>query len=379
MKNIIFLAEENYMEIGPEKTIICGMKKVMEKEFEVSIVKCPISCARRKNKKCVMESVQKVRDKMNDNTYAVIVFSCTICYYMIPYFQKMQYSGIPVVAYLGDCNARGFAAEFKYMKDYKRNIDAGTVIKKLARYFMHWYKESVVLEKYRLAIYLTESDVSYAKQIHKKISAHMRVIPYGLPIPVLNKKKCVLDLKKNFKIGYLGTFNSETIAMNLAWFLNMWRDTVYGDFPHIQIVIAGRNASKEDREYFGEYEFVKFIGEVDRLEDFYNNVDVVITTVPKEAGIITKVAEAFAYGKCVVGFRRNFAPIVNCLEGTHYLPADSKEEFLHIFTDIMEGKVDIDRIGQDARTLIMKNYQWDSQKEKLIEYIESSYGDIDDA
>ncbi len=76
---------------------------------------------------------------------------------------------------------------------------------------------------------------------------------------------------------------------------------------------------------------MEYWGEVHKLSDFYGSVHLIFTTVPKQSGILTKVIEAFGYGKCVVGYRSNFVPIMGIEEGNDYLGADEPWEFSNIF------------------------------------------------
>ena len=63
-------------------------------------------------------------------------------------------------------------------------------------------------------------------------------------------------------------------------------------YPQLKVIAAGRGADNTVKEYFDRNRII-FLGEVENLCDFFNSIDIYITTVRKECGILNKVLDAF--------------------------------------------------------------------------------------
>jgi len=238
-------------------------------------------------------------------------------------------------------------------------------IKNRLRSILYTYKERACLNYFSDVIYVSSVDANYVKYYYKPKN-RIHCIPNGVVIEDVEDFSKKL---KNCRIGMLTGFSNDTIQNNLIPFLNGAFPRLRSSISNIEFVIAGKGATEKTSSMLRRTDGVIFLGYVDKLEDFYNEVDVVITTVKKECGILNRVLEAWSFGKVVVGYRRNFAAFEKAKEGTHFLSADSAEEFVDRLSNIQNGGIDLAKIGFEAHNLVKNDYTWVKAAQSLADVI----------
>lgn len=365
MSHVLILAAEYYDVTGPMKTLICGYAGQLERDYDVTIKKMPYHLFVWQKRKVWEDLAAAIRE----DTIAIIPSCMNICYYLLGYKGKIR-GDIQLIAWQGDCAIRGKISELRAMGRNSEYPGLRQVTKTAARLMLYYHKEKIILKKYKKVLVITREDMEYMRNHYRKISAELKLLPYSIPFPSGKLRSCQVDRQKELRIGFLGHFKADSID---SFFMKLFHDCetrILKEVPQLKIVIAGRGATKEQVALLRKYDFVEYMGEVAELSEFYESVHMIFTTIPKQAGILTKVLEAFSYEKCVVGYRSNFAPIVGVAEGVDYLGADSAREFTEVFKAVLAGEIDIDRMGQTARAHIMQNYSWERNGGLLQKYIE---------
>lgn len=364
MKHILILAAPHYDVTGPMRTIICGYGDCLKKHYDVTIIKMPYHMLPFQKR----QLWNKLEAAIRPETVAIIPSCLNICYYLLK-LKKWIRKDIQLIAWPGDCATCAGLSELGAIGKQMQYPGLRKMMLKLARVCLYRFKECRILKKYRKVLIITETDIEYLKTHFKKIKADLRLLPYSFNIPSNAAGSCKADKNKELRVGFLGHFKQDSFEQYFERFLSGCEKKIIREVPQLKIVIAGRNATKEQIALLRKYPFVEYLGEVSELEDFYSGVHFIFTTIPKQSGILTKVVEACAYGKCVVGYRSNFIPIAGIKEGTDYLVADTAEEFADIFKAAIEGKVDIEGIGKSAREAMIHNYSWEANGPLLEKYI----------
>ena len=73
---------------------------------------------------------------------------------------------------------------------------------------------------------------------------------------------------------------------------------IWGKLPsyeNIELIIAGRGLSSEKIKFMESFHNVKVVGEVEKLEDFYENIDISLIVMLKKCGIINRVLDGFSF------------------------------------------------------------------------------------
>ena len=112
---------------------------------------------------------------------------------------------------------------------------------------------------------------------------------------------------------------------------------------------------------------VEYIGFVESLDDFYGNIDAILSTVTKECGVINRILEAWGYGKIAIGFRKNFLPFVDAVEYTNYYCAEKPEEFLKVIKELQRSQDSLYRKGEASVKLVKEQYTWEKSANNFVE------------
>ena len=111
-----------------------------------------------------------------------------------------------------------------------------------------------------------------------------------------------LEAGRELRVGFIGALNSVNV-LNMQRFLDKFEQyrTIYMP-PPIIFVIAG-NVCEKLRSASPR---VSLLGRIEDIEDFYQDVDVVVAPMAFSTGIKIKVGEALAYGRPVVATANGF-------------------------------------------------------------------------
>lgn len=154
--------------------------------------------------------------------------------------------------------------------------------------------EYYILSRYKNIMLVSWGDKDYYGRIpfFKKFANKIIVVPNGVQIPVPVKKH-LGTCKNTLRIGCLSPWGGPSFY-TMQFFLNdIWKEV---DKSGLELVVAGRGMTAEKQAYIEGFENVKVIGEVGRLEEFYEQVDVSLVTMLKKCGIINRVLDGFSFG-----------------------------------------------------------------------------------
>jgi glycosyltransferase involved in cell wall biosynthesis len=109
------------------------------------------------------------------------------------------------------------------------------------------------------------------------------------------------DHERPLRLGFIGALNSVNVV-NLRHFLNTFAPYVkLYDLP-VEVLVAGNVCQSIDREYG----FLRKIGFVADIADFYDSIDIIVAPLEFSTGIKIKVGEALARGVPVLATRNAF-------------------------------------------------------------------------
>ncbi|WP_297712631.1 glycosyltransferase [Clostridium sp.] len=369
-KKVIFIVPKDYKKIGGLNIPIGNYSKFLENKYIVEFIFIPYKF----DKKDKINFIKKIQDVNWEDVECVI--SCTLnpAYSFYKLFKKnIKIRDIKKVAFLMDSLTLYANSILEFNKIKKIKNTKKRQLEYWLKSKLYKFKERNILRYYDEVVYVSNVDCEYVKDIFKKsISAKLKVIPNGI-----KKNKSVIcdySIKENkyFNIGFINTFVPGTIEENLQWFLVECMPKIVEVVPNARIIIAGRGASTEQIEFLNGFKYVKYLGEVGSLCEFYNCVDIILSTVEKRNGLLNKNLEAFSYQKCVVGFEWNFFAFDNAKPNKHYLKANNIDEFIKIFKDIQDKKIDINIIAKEAKIFSDTYYNWDESNSKFYNVVASN-------
>ncbi|NBH73773.1 glycosyltransferase [Clostridiaceae bacterium] len=248
-----------------------------------------------------------------------------------------------------------------------KTINANS-IKRILRLIPYRMKEKYLTRNCKCMVYASKWDADKVSNGYGKIKADIITVPNGIHVTdfFTNKKH---DFEKEIVLGFIGYWTVDYMDECIYPMLSICEAINNKNEIKVKLILAGRNISNSQKNVLSKYEFVKVLGAVEQLDEFYNSIDIFISTVKKKNGILNKVLEAFSYKKCVIGFEDNFYAIEGCVNGENCLIANTNEEFEAMLYHIKNGKINPDTIGVNAYKLIQVHYSWDSILLPLYEYI----------
>jgi len=101
-----------------------------------------------------------------------------------------------------------------------------------------------------------------------------------------------------FDIGFIGSFDHEPNVKSLNFLFEDVLPQLVKQMPDLRVLVAGKNPPKKlvDRAPA----FVKFVGFVPQVEDFYRQVRIVVAPLITGGGVKIKVIEGLRSGRSVV-------------------------------------------------------------------------------
>jgi len=236
---------------------------------------------------------------------------------------------------------------------------------------MGWYRvfqlrqirryESTAYTQFHFCQTMTEVDGDYLRKLNPH--THCLAIPNGVdnqlfdvsPPMSMRDVLCVTSGARN-QLELLGQFVESG-----------WR-IVHATHPdallHVRGTIGQQFEGVDTPMFARIVGGVRFYGFVESLKDVYRDASVVVLLQDQDCGIVNKALEAMACQRLVVGYRRTFRSISGAQEGIHYLAGENCREIGEIIADMLGDPDRIERIGMQARELIMRDYLWEDRSSR---------------
>jgi glycosyltransferase involved in cell wall biosynthesis len=269
------------------------------------------------------------------------------------------------VAFIIDAYSLGFYSVSKFYLKIRMYFNKH-LIGAILRYFKYYLIEKKIVKNFKKIIVVSEHD---AKYLNNKFNCYnVEVVSNGADYPDLSFRK-----KKEFDytMGILAYWGASSIR-DVNWFIEDYFPRLKQIYPKIKLVTAGRGASPEIVNYF-KMNGVTYLGEIENLWDLFNNIDIYITTLRKECGILNKVLDAMAHKKIVVGLQHNLLAFQNLKNG--FLTYNTFDELVEAIEKIKNDEKLVKSIETTAYNYIQLHHNWSNNYEKFKEIIDAHFKD----
>lgn len=228
-------------------------------------------------------------------------------------------------------------------------------LRMVLKYIKFCFYERIVLKKYKKIMLVSWGDKEYYRRniLTKQFAGKIFVIQNGVEIPSPIKQKEYNSGK--LVIGCLSPWATITFYMLIVFLNEIWSKMPTHD--NIELQIAGRGLDKWKCDLLRKYKNVKVVGEVDKLEDFYSNIDVSLVTMYKKCGIINRVLDGFSFQIPVLCHPNSllaFKDIPNCC----YTYTDTTS-FMKQISEIQQHREEVANKVNAAYNFIIENHNWD--------------------
>ena len=191
-------------------------------------------------------------------------------------------------------------------------------------------------------------------------------IPFG--INVLNYNNETNNRNKNLKFFHLGAMDWKPNLEAVGWLLKEIWPKILQKNPNAELHLAGKNMpkwliDKKDVNVFNH-------GNVKNANEFIRKYDIMIVPILSAGGIRVKIIEGMALGKTIISTKIG-AEGLNYNNNENILIANTPSEFADQSLRLTQNVEEISRIGNNARSHVLENYDQKVISKKLISFFNS--------
>lgn len=272
------------------------------------------------------------------------------------------------LAYLVDSPTLCFGSIIRFHLK-RRHYTSSQIWFNLLRYIKYFIYESAVVHSYSKVIMAAKQDAAH---INLKYDVNKAVpIENGIDLPKVQRERCNSPAGSFPRLGYLN-FWGPWRQHDFEWFANEIWPTCKLFYPNAELIIAGRGATPELEKYFLDRGF-KFMGAVNTLDEFFTEIDVFVTSIRKECGILNKILDAFAFQVPVLTFVNNAHPFRT--ESPFFYEYRNVEDFISALEHIRLNPEEVHDYAKRAHAYLHKYHDWDKQAAEFLRLVNEVYGD----
>lgn len=237
-----------------------------------------------------------------------------------------------------------------FKKIYLKNLN-----KKLKKF------ELSFLNDYDLLLPITERDGLKFKNLG--FGNDIYALPTGIEA---NRYEYDLSKSEHPSLFHLGSLDWEPNLEGLRWFLlEIWPEIIKRQ-PNLKFYVAGRNASEEIIKYLQSYKNIIFDGEVEDANIYINSKAIMIVPLLSGSGMRIKIIEGLALAKAIVSTEVGVEGI-SAKDGEEIMIAKNNHEFVNKTIELVENKDLYNRIAENARAYIVREFNNESIVKGLVE------------
>jgi len=251
---------------------------------------------------------------------------------------------------------------------YSRFHDAGSLSLNKLTLLLRWMRmlnyEEKTLREASAVVVLTPAE----RQFLSRLLAGVPVYTHSMGVDC-NHFSPGVSRHRERAVVFVGNFRHTPNELGVEWFLNRVWPKIIARCPHATFYAVGGNPSarllarhKKDN--------VVMTGFVEDVRDFLARATVFVAPLFAGAGARTKVLEAWAMAKPVVGTTLAFEGLAD--EPTLRLTADDENTFTERVCALLENTNLAEQLGVAARQVVVQQFSWQS----LAEFYEAVYTDI---
>lgn len=262
-----------------------------------------------------------------------------------------------------DALTLGFKSTIKFSWKYS-SIFKKSCIFDILRLIKYVPLERKIVHRYKKVIVVSSHDQAYLEKRYRM--SNFYTVQNGVALP---PKTCIKNKKFEYTLGLLHYWGCGALV-EIDWFVKTYLPRLKMKYPQLKVVAAGRGADDSVKEYFKKNQII-FMGEVDNLCDFFNSIDIYITTVRKECGILNKVLDAFAHKKIVLGLEHNMYPFPSIKNA--YLTYHNYQECEDAIKYIAANREDVEQKTLIAYKYVQEQHNWEKNMKLLEQIINADY------
>ncbi len=190
-------------------------------------------------------------------------------------------------------------------------------------------------------------------------------IPFGIDISAYDP---ISDAERQYgQVFFLGSLNWIPNMEGLDWFLNKVWDGITDADKQAQLNIAGRHTPERLMKL--KKRNVKLLGEVPDALSFMQSQSIMIVPLFSGSGMRIKIIEGMYAGNTIISTSIG-AEGIDYTDGHNIVIADTTADFKKAVLKYLNRKDLCDKIGNNARQLVLEKYRNTSIMKRLLNFYE---------
>jgi sugar transferase (PEP-CTERM/EpsH1 system associated) len=215
--------------------------------------------------------------------------------------------------------------------------------------------ENQIFDKFEQKIIISKQDAMF---IDHPDHAILEVIPNGVDTDFYKPE----PRAKTVDLLFTGNMGYEPNVNCVKYMIGLVLPLLDKEFPHIQFVAAGKVPSLELKRIKSRH--LQLTGWVDDLRKYYQQARIFVAPMQIGIGMQNKILEAMSMGLPVIttSLANN---AIGAEHGKEVWIADSPEKVAEAIAFLMNNTDLALKIGQNARNLMVNEFSWNKQNERL--------------
>ena len=220
--------------------------------------------------------------------------------------------------------------------------------------------ESAVFERFGKKFIISEQDASYIQHPSRK---EIIVLPNGVDVDHYRPE----PFPKTIDLLFTGNMQYEPNVNCIVYLIKEVFPKLASEFPHLQLVAAGKNPSAELRNLKSGN--LQLTGWVNDLRKYYRTARLFVAPMQIGIGMQNKILEAMSMGLPVItSSLANNA--IGAKHGKEVWIADTPEKVAEGISYLLNNTELALNLGQHARDLMLRKYSWTHQNAALTTELE---------
>jgi sugar transferase (PEP-CTERM/EpsH1 system associated) len=172
-----------------------------------------------------------------------------------------------------------------------------------------------------------------------------------------------LDLGQGPHLVFTGAMDYWANADAIRWFVKGCWPQIKRAYPTVRLHVVGAHPLAEVQALHDD-DNINVTGRVDDVKPYIRAADISIAPMIIARGIQNKVLEAMALARPVVTTGSG-AEGIDAVSGTHFMIADTEDEFTRSVITLLADKEKAESLGYAARAKLSEGYSWDAKLNDL--------------
>ncbi|MDZ7619626.1 MAG: glycosyltransferase [Patescibacteria group bacterium] len=227
--------------------------------------------------------------------------------------------------------------------------------------------EKRLLQSADCVVVQTEKDRQWVSQITNGRLAHAtHVVSNGINPELLLAPAPTVTAT----FGHAGSLSLPSNARTVRWLLNQVLPAVHRTCPTATLSVLGSPGPADLMDRLTRHVAVRYVPRVEKMQEFFATVPILIVRNYKDIGLITRTIEAMGAGVVVIGEPGAFNGIRRFRDGVHGFVAERTCDVADVLVRLFSDSALIAEVSQAARALIREDFRREDRfdfVQKLLE------------